>query len=540
MEKTVFQVWKPFHCHISHLGLLIVGIIMLGCSTSKNTAFGQGIDLKNRYKTAYYADNERFEKVKQTFAFVDSIYKNAAKVNNFPGLAFAVVLDGKMVYSGSYGYSDLENKVPVTTSTMFRIASMSKSFTAMAILHLRDQGKISLDDPVEKYMPELKNLKHLSADAPLITIRQCMTHNAGFPEDNPWGDRQLQDSDSDLLKLLSDTLYMSNVPGLAYEYSNLGFAILGRIITKVSGIQYQDYIKTNILSPLKMHATDWEFDHIDRKLLAKGYRWEDGMHKNEALLHDNPKGSWGAMGSMITSIDEFMAYMALHLSAWPPSFDHTDAPIKNASLREMHKPWNFGNFNPNFRYSDGRLCSTASAYGYGLRWMKDCDQKTYIGHSGGLPGFGSHWIIMPEYGIGVVALANRTYAGASAINMQVIDAIVMKAGLKPRVLPPSAILITRQKEIVGLMPDWKNAETSGIFAENFFSDYSLSSIQRHSNDLFTKAGKIVKIQTITPENHLRGTFIMECQNSNIGVYFTLTPENPPKIQELRMFEAPEK
>ena len=488
------------------------------------------------YKVPYFEDGLRHEKIKMTFSMVDSTYRDVALKNNYPGLAYGIVVDGRLVHTGNFGYTDVTNKIPVTSSSMFRIASMSKSVTAMAILHLRDQGKLNLDDSVEKYVPEMKNQNNLTNDAPLVTIRHCMTHNAGFPEDNPWGDRQLQDSDDDLSDLLKSKVAFSNVPDVAYEYSNLGFALLGRIITKVSGVQYQQFIKENILKPLNMPKTDWEYDKIKKDELALGYRWLDGKHQEEALLHDNPNGSWGAMGAMISSVEEFAGYMSFHISAWPPKSDVELGPIKRNSVREMHKPWNFSEFNPNQRYPDGRYCATASAYGYGIRWAKNCEDKIYTGHSGGLPGFGSNWLIMPEYGIGVVSFANRTYAGTSSVNMQVIDAIVKNAGLKPRVIPASDILIKRKDELMALLPDWKNGEQSGIFAENFFPDFILSKLREQSQSLFQKAGRIVKVHEIVPENQLRGTFLIEGVNATLKVYFTLSPENPPLIQDFSINE----
>lgn len=484
-----------------------------------------------------FDEPDRMNKIRTILPKVDSIFRAAALKNNYPGLAYGVVVDGKLFHSGNYGYTDIKNKIPVTEKSMFRIASMSKSVTAMAILHLAESGKLHLDDPVEKYIPEMKEQIYLSTDAPKITVRHCLIHGAGFPEDNPWGDRQLQDADHELEALLKKKISFSTVPDFTYEYSNLGYALLGKIITVVSKVQYQQYIKQHILVPLGMKGTDWEYGKIDTRLLALGYRWLDGHHVEEALLHDNPNGSWGAMGAMISSVDEFSKYMVLHLSAWPPRSGNETGPVQRNQIREMQKPWNFAGFNPNYRYADGRICSTASAYGYGLRWTRDCDDKTYVGHSGGLPGFGSNWVIMPEFGIGVVSLANRTYAGTSNINMQVMDAIVKGAGLKPRAFNISKILQQRQDELLALMPDWKNAEKSGIFAENFFPDFILAKLREQNQELFSKIGKIKKVHHIVPENNLRGTFTIEGTNGSMEVYFTLSPENPALIQELRMWEA---
>lgn len=455
-------------------------------------------------------------------------------------MAFGIVVDGKLVYTGNYGFTDIDKKIPVTSSSLFRVASMSKSFTAMAILKLRDEGKIDLDDPAANYLEELKNLKYPTADAPAITIRHLLTHGAGFPEDNPWGDRQLADTDKDLVEFIGKQISFSNPPGLAFEYSNLGFALLGKIITKVSGKRYQDYIKENIWQPLGMKTSEWEYGNVASDKLAHGYRWLNNKWNEEELLHDTPDGSWGAMGSMISSIDEFANYMALHLSAWPPSSVADKGPVKRSSVREMHYPWRFISVLPEFRYPDGRTCVASAAYCYGLGWLNDCDNKVYISHSGGLPGFGSQWRIMPEYGIGVVAFANRTYAPFGLVNLQVLDTIVKTAGLQPRQLPASKILEQRKNELVKLLPGWENATKSGIFAENFFPDYPLDTLKKHAADLYTKAGKILSVKEIKAENQLRGTFILEGEKADIEIYFTLSPENPPLIQEYRIREIPKK
>jgi len=151
----------------------------------------------------------------QVFPVIDKIFKEYADTNHLPGVAYGLVVDGKLIYKGNIGYTDIDKKIPVTSSSLFRIASMSKSFACMAMLKLRDEGKLNLDDPAYKYIPELKNLKYPTADAPHITIRHLMTHGAGFPEDNPWGDRQLADTDKDLIELIGKQLSFSNPPGIA-------------------------------------------------------------------------------------------------------------------------------------------------------------------------------------------------------------------------------------------------------------------------------------------------------------------------------------
>ena len=513
-------------------------IVFISCDQANKKESTAAALYDSSYQPAVFADPNRVDKIMKAMPVIDQIFKEYADSNHLPGVAYGLVVDGKLIYKGNIGYTDIEKKVPVTSSSLFRIASMSKSFTCMALLKLRDEGKLNLDDPAYLYVPELKNLKYPTADAPVITIRHLMTHGAGFPEDNPWGDRQLADSEKDLMEFIGKQISFSNPPGIAFEYSNLGFALQGRIITKVSGMQYQDYIKKNILEPLGMKTTTYEYGEVAADKLAHGYRWLNEKWNEETLLHDTKDGSWGAMGAMISSINEFANYMALHLSAWPPNNAKDDGPVKRSSVREMHHPWRWNGFNPNFKYPSGRACAVTAAYCYGLGWLKDCEGKTYISHSGGLPGFGSQWRIMPDYGIGIVSFANRTYSPMGFVNLKVLDTIIKMAGLQPRQLLPSKILEQRKNELLKILPGWDKAEQSGIFAENFFPDYPIDSLKKEAGNLYAKAGKIIAVKEMKPENQLRGSFIIEGEKINIEVYFTLSPENPALIQEYHIKEVP--
>lgn len=471
------------------------------------------------------------------FRVVDSVCARFAAANHIPGISYGIVVEGRLVHKGSIGFTDIERRTPVRSSSVFRIASMTKSFTAMAILRLRDSGVLRLDDPAYLYVPEMRNLAYPSTDSEPITIRHLLTHGAGFPEDNPWGDRQLADTDKDLSELLSGGLNFSTSPGTAYEYSNLGFAILGRIITKTSGMPYQRYIAERIWQPLGMQSAAWEYATVPGPMLAHGYRRQEGRWLEEELLHDQPDGSWGAMGSMLCSVDDFAGYMSFHLSAWPPSDWIDNGPVGRAAVREMHHPWRFSGFNPRAVLPSGRPCPGASAYGYGLRWGINCDGNTTVGHSGGLPGFGSNWQIMPQIGIGVVSMGNRTYAPMSSLNTQILDTLVRMAGLKPRPFRVSEILDRRKKELARLLPDWKNAERSHIFAENFFPDRPIHLLRKESQEIFSRIGSVRSVGEVVAENNLRGTFRIEGEKGAAEVYFTLTPENPPLIQEYGIREV---
>lgn len=488
------------------------------------------------YAVPFHADEKRSERVQSMAGIIDDHFKNHAMENNYPSLVYGVLLDGKLILHGQYG--NIQEGIASDKSSAYRIASMSKSVTAVCIMQLRDAGKLRLDDPAHLYIPTLKANTLLTKDAPAITIRHLLNHAAGFPEDNPWGDRQLADTKDELTDLIKSGTHFSNVPGIAFEYSNLGFALLGQVVEKVSGKSLETYTKEKIFIPLGMSHTEWEYTKVPAVTLAHGYRYEDNKHKKEELLHH---GTYGAMGGLITSIEDFAKYVALHMSAWPSRSDVENKVLKRSSLREMHLPANFTGMSPSYRYPSGRSCGVVAAYNFGLGWLKDCEGRVYVGHSGGLPGFGSQWRILPEYGLGVISFANLTYAGTGGINLKVLDTIIQTARLKPYEIPVSKILSQRKNELINLFPDWKESMVtsysvgkSKIFAENFFPDRSAEAWRKYSIELFNQIGAIKNIQELKPENQLRGSFEITGENGKINVFFTLTPENPALIQELQM------
>ena len=475
--------------------------------------------------------SNQFDGIKLHLPVIDQICKDFAQKQHLQSLVYGLVVDGKLVHSGNIGIINTTTKTVANNASVYRIASMTKSFAAMAILQLRDAGKLRLDDPAYFYIPELKGQK-FSTDSPEITIRHLLTHAAGFPEDNPWGDRQLAISDETMLKMFKKGISFSNSPGTAYEYSNMGFAMLGYIIKKVSGQPYQTYINDNILKPLGMVNTYWDYIKVPQNQLVKGYRYLDENWVEQPMLGD---GAYGAMGGMLTTMDDFAKYTAFHLS--DAVSDAKESPVlKRSSLREMHQPWNIITFNTENKNAAGKLMPFILAYSYGLRWVEDAGHKVGIGHSGGLPGFGSNWKILPKYGIGIIAFANGTYAPVSGLNVQLLDTLVALAHLKPIPLAVSSILQQRQKELVNLLPAWRNADATGVFAENFFLDYFPNSLKKEAEGIFNKVGKILKVNEIVPENNLRGAFIMEGEKGNIEVSFTLSPENPALIQEYNIRE----
>lgn len=477
------------------------------------------------------AETDRLERIKATAPEVATLFRTHATDNHMPGFAWGVIAGGRLLYSGATGHSELTNSTPVDARTLFRIASMSKSFTALAILQLRDAGKLALDTPVSDYLPETAGLELPTADSPRLTLRHLLTHAGGLPEDNPWGDRQLDETDAAFAAMIDRGFPFSTAPGVAYEYSNVGFTLLGRVVQAVSGQPFAEYMREHVFRPLGMARTTYEFGTADPERLALGYGWRDGAWFQEPHL---PHGAFGAMGGLISSIEEFASYAALHLSAWPPRDEPDRGILARASLREMHRAWNFAGLLADYGDDDERPCPTARAYGYGLRWRSDCQGRRFVGHSGGLPGFGSNWMMLPDYDLAVVSFDNLTYGSTTDVNLKALDLIVVRAGLAPRPVPVTAVLAARREALVEVLRDFDRAESSGLFAENFFLDTPLTVRRREVTAAMSQIGEFVESAPLRAMNRLRGTFRIRGSEGELEVFFSLSPESPPLIQALRI------
>jgi len=477
-------------------------------------------------------DQDRLQKIGKVLAETHPIYKESTTENYIPGLAYGVVVDDSLLFFGGCGTTNKETGEPVSEHSLFRIASMSKSFTAMAILKLRDEGKLSLSDPVFRYIPELEQLTYLTADASPVTIYNLLTMTAGFPEDNPWGDRFLDIGDGELMEQVAEGITFSTVPSLQYEYSNLGFGLLGHIITRVSGLPFQEYITKDILHPLEMTSTFWEYSEVPEELLAQGYRWEDERWVAEPLLHD---GAFGAMGGLITSIEDFSKYVSYHLSAWPARSGAESGPVKRSTLREMHS-LNKPRYLSDSLWFGNDTRPMIQGYGYGLRGIKDLEGVLEIGHGGGLPGFGSNYMFYPQHGIGIMAFSNLTYAGGivKKANYKVISKLIDHGLFMPRILPVSEILELRKGQVAQLIQHWDPLLEKEIVAANLYMDLSREKRMAEARELLNQLGEIVSTGPVIPENQLRGSFLFEGKKQNLQVYFTLTPEAEPRVQWLSL------
>lgn len=484
---------------------------------------------------ARFEDADRRAKLASAFPEVEKIFAEAVEKQHMPGATMGIVIDGELVFTKGLGARDVAANAPVDADTVFRIASMTKSFTAVAILKLRDEGKLSLDDAVSKYVPELRSLAKATGDAPALTIRHLLSHSEGFPEDNPWGDRQLAVSEETFTRRLETGIPFSNAPGVAFEYSNTGFAILGRIVARASGMKYRDYVDRNVLRPLGMTSTFWDAASVPKDRLAKGYRREGDAAVEEPGLGD---GAYGSMGGLYSTVRDLARYTSFFLAAWPPRDGPETGPIRRSSAREMQQVARFRGGAATRDTVEGPLRMSAGGYDFGLGTSQTCRFGSVVSHGGGLPGYGSTMRWLPEHGVAVVALGNLTYASWGRPGNEMLEALGRTGALKPRVPQPSAALLSSQTGVNKLvMGPWSDEVADSLAADNLFLDTPRDKRKADFEEQRARHGACRPEGPIETENALRGAWKLACDRGSIRVEITLAPTMPPRVQHLKATSA---
>ena len=299
-----------------------------------------------------------------------------------PGLAMGLVHNGELLWGRGYGLANIAEAKPITLDTRFRIASITKTFTATAILQLRDAGKLRLEDAVSDYLAWF-DLQY--EDAPPITIYHLLTHTSGLPRDASiphWTDNVFQSWD----ELVRTTKERQPVrPPLGdYAYSNLGYSLLGGIIAAVSGQTWEDYIQTHILDALGMAHTVVSPDGSEADLATGYLRLSDDYERADAPFAAT--GGFSPSASMASSINDLVKYAKFHLSKG-------ETPILSGySLRDMHRiHWLHEDWN--------------AGYGLGSSIFRVNDW-TISGHSGGYKGYLTQFTLCRKHDFGVIVLTN--------------------------------------------------------------------------------------------------------------------------------------
>lgn len=306
----------------------------------------------------------------------------------WPGMSVGVVYDKQVIWARGFGYSNLEKKTPATPATIYRMASVSKTFTATAIMQLRDAGKLSLDDPVAKYLPWFR-VKSEFKDAPVITIRHLLTHTSGLPRESAspyWTDNNFPTVEQ--MKTLLPNQEAVFASETTWKYSNLALALAGEIVAAVSGEPYDVYIRQHILEPLGMSSSTMRFPTEDHARLAVAYgrRMPDG--KRAIRPEMDTKGIAPAAG-LSSTVEDLARYVAFHLSDGNVG---GKLLLKNSTLREMQRVhW--------------LLPDWKGGWGIGFAISRTGDRTT-VGHRGALAGFRTQIAFSPEEKIGVIVLTN--------------------------------------------------------------------------------------------------------------------------------------
>lgn len=350
-------------------------------------------------------------------ASIDEIAARFAARGDQPSVAYGVVAGGELVHAGGVGERYIGGSAP-TASTAYRIASMTKSFTASVIIMLRDENMLRLDDPACEYVPELRGVRLPASDCRPITIRQLLTMTGGFPTDDPWGDRQQGLPLDAFARLLADGgVRFGWTPGTRFEYSNLGYAILGKVIATITGTGYEAAVRSRLLTPLGMDGTGFEADDFEPADLAVGYR-KDGSGWLE--LQPDPSGAFAPMGGIFSTVADLARWVAGFAAAFPARDDPADRhPLCRASRREMQLPHVL--IQTARDAPAARLAGPAAfGYGFGLFVEDDPVIGPVIQHSGGYPGYGSQMRWHPATGLGTIVLANSTYAKAGALAAEIL------------------------------------------------------------------------------------------------------------------------
>lgn len=485
-----------------------------------------------------------------------------------PGFAYGVVRHGELVLAGGRGERRLGSDVP-DADTVFRIASMTKSFTAATVLVLRDEGLLRLDDEVVRYVPEVATLRPPTDDAPPLTVRSLLTMTAGFPTDDPWGDRQQDLPDDAFTRLLADGLSFAWTPGTAFEYSNLSYALLGRVIAAAAGEPYPDVVTGRLLAPLGLTSTGFAADGVPAERLAQGYRRAPAAPGDDvAGWQDVPfagYGSFAPMGGLFSSVRDLARWVGGLAGAFPPrDGDGEVHPLRRSSRRELQLPHHGLPPLVTWRSIAEPPTVRGSAYGFGLVVERDRLLGTIVSHSGGYPGFGSHMRWHPGSGLGFVALGNATYTPMARLGAQLVDALLTqvlvgeddgekaplvrhvpcgRSGASPS--PATGSLVgaaeSARADVERLLRAWDDDLAARLFAMNVDLDEPLAVRRATIERIAAWLGPLepdtgTDAVSVSPAHC---AWWMRGPGGRVRVEIRLSPEQPPRVQTLGLTTVPE-
>ncbi len=459
---------------------------------------------------------------------------------NVPGLVYGIVRGGSLVHARGLGTLRVGEDATPTASSIFRIASMTKSFTAATVLLLRDAGLLRLDDEIATYVPELASVRLPTRDAPPITIRHLLTMTAGFPTDDPWGDRQQGLDLGAFSTLLRGGLSFAWAPGMRHEYSNVGYGILGRLITNVVGQEFREVVQERLLEPLGMASSGFLAEELDQERLASGYLWREGR------FIDEPMDGYGALapiGGIFSTVEDVARWVAGFQDAWPPRDDpESGHPLSRASRREMQQAMVPVDLRLSATAADAPPEVDSLHYGFGLFQVDDVRFGRVVGHPGGYPGFGSHMSWHPASGLGVIAFANGRYAPMSLLGKELLG-VLLESDIAPlRRTRPNMATRAARESIERLIASWDDDLAAELFAMNVELDEPMASRKAVLERIRERHGQL------SPDPALAGHslsgfhrvwWLRGALGGRVRVEILLTPEATPRVQTFAITSVPE-
>jgi len=314
---------------------------------------------------------------------------------------------------------------------------------------------------------------------------------------------------------------------LSMEYSNLGYAILGRIVSNVSGVRYEDYVRRDLMGPLGMTSTGYDIFASPQSRRAIGYRWQENRWVREPDMKD---GAFGAMGGVQTSGSDYAKWAAFLLSAWPARNGNETGPVRRSSVREVATGNNFAQGNMRDTAIGGAPCRQAIAYGLGWRIIDDCDLGRVLAHSGGYPGYGSYLMLLPDKGIGLFAFSSKTYGGPSIPVWRAALALKQSGALTDHVLAVSPEL---GAAYVAAKTVWRTQDVTAVaIANNVLMDHDRAAWAKMIGDVKSDVGACSADEAIKPVSALEGRFTWTCSHGRVEGRVQLAPTRQPAIQAL--------
>lgn len=349
--------------------------------------------------SASYAQSNFDQELKSFNAF----YEQSIAKNGIVGSSFMLIHDNKLIDRKFYGTANLAEKRPVDENTIYHWASITKTFTGIAIMQLRDRGSLKLDDPIIKYLPELREVHDPYGDLSEITIRQLMSHTSGFRDPTwPWGGDQTWHPHEprkweQLVAMMPYTEILFK-PGSKFSYSNLGIIFLGRVIELISHDDYEVYIDKNIFKPLEMYRS--YFDATPYHLLkdrSHSYYLKDGVLTPGRF--DVDTGITVSNGGLNAPLPDMVKYLNF-LIGDPKKQELYNQVLKRSSLEGMWLPQIT---IPEAKNGKGRKDAIGLSY-----FIEDNFGQHFIGHSGGQNAFITHFYLQPETRTAYLVAYNTT------------------------------------------------------------------------------------------------------------------------------------